>query len=87
MEINEIPYEERRRLAWESLKNTRNPEYVALRYGFTVQAMREALAKLPDEKPLWQQLQSPQCRAKGNAPPPPVPQVEREPGEDDDLEC
>lgn len=84
--MDEIAYEQRRRLAWEALRNTRNPEYVSLRYGFSVQAMREALAKLPNEEPLWKQLQAPQCRPKGNAPPP-VPQVEREPGEDDDLEC
>lgn len=86
MEVKEIPYEERRRLAWESLKNTRNPEYVALRYGFTVTAMREALAKLPDEEPLWVRLQPPQTRHKGTAAGATVPPIEREPGSDDDLE-
>ena len=84
--MSDTDYKQRRKWAWELLKNTRNPEYVALRYDFPVSVMREALAKMPDEEPLWKQLQAPQCRPKGNAPPP-VPQVEREPGEDDDLEC
>ena len=81
-----MPYEQRRKLAWELLKNTRNPEYVALRYEFPVQAMRDALAKMPDEEPLWKRLQGEQNRFKGK------PRthnfddlVEREPGSDDDL--
>ncbi len=36
----------KRQLAWELLKKNRNPEYVALRYGYPVSLMREALAKL-----------------------------------------
>ena len=79
-------YEQRRKWAWELLKNTRNPEYVALRYDFPVSAMREALAKLPDEEPLWKRLQGEKNRVKkkgGTVKPPPLP--EREPGSDDDL--
>ncbi len=37
----------RRRAAWDLLKQSRNPEYVSLRFGYTVQQMRDALAKIP----------------------------------------
>lgn len=36
----------RRVLAWELLKQSRNPTYVAMRYGYTVAAMEEALREL-----------------------------------------
>ena len=81
----EIPYEERRRLAWELLKQTRNPEYVALRYEIPVANLRAALEQIPDEEPLWQRLQSPQTRWKGTRPSQSEIAVEREPGSDDDL--
>ena len=61
----EIPLEERRRLAWELLKQTRNPEYVALRYDFPVANMRAALEQLPDEEPLWKTLQGDNNKWKG----------------------
>lgn len=40
----------RRELAWTLLKQTRNPVYVAMRYGYPIDTMREALEKIPDEK-------------------------------------
>ena len=86
------PYEERRRLAWELLKETRNPEYVALRYEFPVANMRAALEKIPDEEPLWKRLQGEKNRWKGTRPgasePGNLGDLEapgREPGSDDDL--
>lgn len=36
----------KRELAWQLLKSTRNPEYVALRYGYTIAQMRAALETL-----------------------------------------
>ena len=40
----------RRECAWQLLKQTRNPEYVAARYGYSVAKMRRALENIPDEK-------------------------------------
>lgn len=40
----------RRQLAWELLQQTRNPKYVALRYGYPIETMEKALEKVP-EKP------------------------------------
>lgn len=37
----------RRELAWKALKTTRNPLYVAMRYGYPVAVMQAALDKLP----------------------------------------
>lgn len=74
------------------MKATRNPEYVAMRYDFPVANMRAALEKIPNEEPLWQRLQPPQCRWKGTRPGAARNDVlgdlgtpEREPGCDDDL--
>lgn len=39
-----------RELAWALLKQTRNPEYVSARYGFTVAQMRSALEKIDHDK-------------------------------------
>jgi len=36
----------KRELAWDLLKQTRNPTYVAMRYGYTVQQMERALEKM-----------------------------------------
>ena len=40
----------KRELAWALLKQTRNPQYVAARYGYTVTQMTEALAKLESQE-------------------------------------
>ena len=40
----------RRELAWDLLKETRNPTYVAMRYGYSIAQMEEALAKIPEKK-------------------------------------
>lgn len=84
---------ERRRLAWELLKSTRNPDYVALRYGYPVETMRAALEKIPKEQkptrrsPAAARVHSTIKRARELIPEtlrrPRVP--EREPGSDDDL--
>ena len=86
------PYEERRRLAWDLLKETRNPEYVALRYEIPVANLRAALEKIPDEEPLWKRLQGEKNRWKGTRPGAShaddlgdLGTPEREPGCDDDL--
>lgn len=86
------PYEERRRLAWDLLKQTRNPEYVAMRYELPVANLRAALEKIPDDEPLWKRLQAPQNRWKGTRPgagqSDALVDLEtpgREPGCDDDL--
>lgn len=39
----------KRELAWKLLKQTRNPEYVAMRYGYTIKQMRDALETITDE--------------------------------------
>jgi len=39
----------KKRNAFELLKQTRNPEYVALRYGYPVEDLRKALEKIPGE--------------------------------------
>lgn len=41
----------RRELAWELLKASRNPAYVALRYGYPLCVMEEALKKIPPPEP------------------------------------
>ena len=87
----------RKRLAWELLQDTRNPEYVALRYGYPVEDLRKALATIPEdtEGPHVRSSAARTChdtikRAAEAIPPglfgkraAPVP--EREPGSDDDL--
>jgi hypothetical protein len=82
----DIPLEERRRLAWELLKQTRNPEYVALRYDFPVANMRAALEQIPDQEPLWKTLQRDENKWKSSRPGKTEIPLEREPGSDDDLE-
>lgn len=37
----------KKRQAWELLKQTRNPKYVALRYGYDIETMEKALEKIP----------------------------------------
>lgn len=84
-----------RELAWELLKVTRNPEYVALRYGYPISTMREALAKIPKEEPAFKKLSRPgygkateQHRngyGKSAAELAREAMPSREPGEDDDL--
>lgn len=80
-----------RELAWQLLKNTRNPDYVAARYDIPVESLRAALEKIPDEEPLHRRLarnrrihsahvRNPETRASEALPP-----IEREPGSDDDL--
>ncbi len=46
----------KKELAWESLKETRNPEYVSLRFGYPVEDLRKALEKIPDAEPLNKRL-------------------------------
>lgn len=46
-------------LAWEALKQTRNPEFVSIRYGFPVEDLRKALEKLPNEIPMFKRLAKP----------------------------
>lgn len=60
--------EARRAIAWQALKETRNPEYVAMRYNFPVSKMRDALAKIPDEKPLYRVLEDRKPSAKRGVP-------------------
>ena len=81
----------RRREAWEMLRVTRNADYVALRFGYTVEKMRAALEKIPHVK-------APdfvRSAAAGNALSNMARMVDvipetlarsRVPGEDDDLE-
>lgn len=38
----------RRELAWALLKETRNPVYVAMRYGYSVDSMKKALKEIPE---------------------------------------
>ena len=38
----------KKRLAWQLLKQTRNPTYVSLRYGFSVEALEKALEGIPE---------------------------------------
>lgn len=47
----------RRALAWDALRTTRNPEYVAVRYNYPVKTMRDALAKIPETETVYQVLQ------------------------------
>lgn len=42
----------KRRLAWELLKQTRNPTYVSLRYGFPLEALEKALEGMPPIEPI-----------------------------------
>lgn len=89
----------RRQLAWNLLKQTRNPTYVAMRYGYDIDTMEKALETIPEEKPLHQQLaerarHSPPLLDRGKPDPARgaekklgdlLPGVSREPGSDDDL--
>lgn len=81
-------------LAWEALKNTRNPEFVAIKYGFPVDDLRKALEKLPHEKPMFRRLvedsvtpRRPSFKRPGELLPETLQRetVPREPGCDDDL--
>ena len=82
-----------RELAWALLKETRNPEYVALRYGYPIEKMREALGRIPYEKPLHQRLTELHDKATGrheqSASEADVlastERSERVPGEDDEI--
>lgn len=89
----------RRQLAWQALKHTRNPEYVAIRYGYDVDTMREALAKIPEQEPTYKRLARSDYgkateRPRANEPrraseflpsKSAPPPTEREPGCDDDI--
>ena len=81
-----------RELAWEALKQTRNPEFVSVRYGFPVEDLRKALEKLPDEQPMFRRLADHSAKngrenfRRPNDLLPPIAQRERVPGEDDDKE-
>jgi len=86
----------RRELAWQLLKETRNPEYVALRYGYPVETMRAALEKIPNEKSVYQKEQERRRRQhtaarshsslkRASELVPENVRRSREPGEDDDL--
>ena len=55
----------RRQLAWKLLKQTRNPTYVAMRYGYEIDTMEKALAKIPEEESVYQKLK----RRADSAPP------------------
>ena len=82
----------KRELAWNALKQTRNPDYVAVRYGFPVETMRQALEKIPDNRvpqPATSRHNSAVGRnaemlTAGDALPG-ITQRSRIPGEDDDL--
>jgi hypothetical protein len=87
----------RKQQAWSLLKQTRNPLYVSLRYGFPVEDLERALEKIPNEEPLHKRLARRGAHSRGDeshetmrtgaelarqaAPP-----RSREPGEDDDCE-
>ena len=80
----------RRELAWQALKETRNPQYVALRYDYPLETMQAALAKLPDEPTLREKLAAKDSQRKHQharkvADYLPEPTRAREPGEDDDI--
>lgn len=80
----------RKRLAFELLKQTRNPTYVSLRYGFPVADLEKALEKIPDTTARSYRRSDSAARIyaglrrAGTL----LPNFEksREPGEDDDLE-
>jgi len=55
--VDGLPEKARRALAWELLKQTRNPEYVALRYEYPIDTMREALKRIPEHEPIYNKLQ------------------------------
>lgn len=87
----------RRELAWELLKQTRNPEYVSMRYEFPLEQMRAALEKIPDAKPTTLTKRAellgnvsaatrPEFFSRPGALLPEVISRERIPGEDDDKE-
>lgn len=89
----------KRLLAWELLKQTRNPEYVALRYGYPVETMRKALEKIPSpnagpfrRSATGEAIHRTLKRARDvlpenlRAPATSESKSSREPGEDDDLE-
>ena len=79
-----------RELAWELLKQTRNPAYVSLRYEFPVDVLEKALERIPDEKPTWKRIREiAELDRPGNFKRPgeilpETIQSERIPGEDDD---
>lgn len=80
----------RRRLAWELLKQTRNPTYVALRYGYPVETMQKALEKIPDDsgRPVTRSAPADAIHSSIKRARELIPETcrTREPGEDDDLE-
>lgn len=83
----------KRALAWELLKQTRNPQYVAMRYDYPLETMERALESIPEEKTVYQQT-----HGRRNSPPArtddsslkraseSIPEMARtrEPGEDDE---
>lgn len=79
-------------LAWAALKQTRNPEFVSIRYGFPVEDLRKALEKLPNEEPMFRRLAKPSAAPRSklfDRPRDLLPETvsrERIPGEDDDKE-
>ena len=82
--------EARRRAAWELLKDTRNPEYVALRYDYPVETMRKALAKIPPDTPapFRRSPGAEACHSTIRRASELIPETlrrSRVPGEDDDL--
>ena len=86
----------RRQLAWKLLKETRNPVYVGMRYGYDPAILEKALETIPAEEPLHRKL----AQRANNTPPLldrgkpekrlgdllPDTSPGREPGSDDDRE-
>lgn len=80
----------RRQLAWELLKQTRNPQYVAARYDFPLETMERALEKIPEPKPIEKRrMYKPPARSDDSSlkrASELIPEMarSREPGEDDE---
>lgn len=47
----------RRAIAWQALIDTRNPEYVSVRYNYPLEAMQAALEKIPKDPPAREVLE------------------------------
>jgi hypothetical protein len=56
----------RKQQAWSLLKQTRNPLYVSLRYGFPVEDLERALEKIPNEEPLHKRLARRGAHSRGD---------------------
>lgn len=84
----------KRQHAWLALKQTRNPLYVAMRYGYSVEIMEKALEKIPESKTANRQRSklANSARSRDHGTPrasellPEFAPRSRQPGEDDDLE-